>query len=138
MNADAPQINADQISDSQALNRISRQVIGCAYRVSNTLGTGFLEKVYENALAHELQKVGMSVVQQQPVAVRYDKIVVGEYVPDLIVNNQLIVELKCAQVIDASHIAQCLNALRATEYRLGLVLNFGTPQLGVKRVVNNF
>ncbi|MFW6060678.1 MAG: GxxExxY protein [Phycisphaeraceae bacterium] len=137
MNADSAQINTDQMLSEEELNTITRRVIGCAYHVSSTLGIGFLERVYENALAHELRKAELDFVQQQPVAVHYDGVVVGDYVPDLIVKNEIVLELKAAEAIDASHIAQCLNALRATSRRVGLVLNFGTPQLGVKRVVNN-
>ncbi len=119
------------------LARVTETIIGCAFRVINTLGTGFLEKVYENALAHELRKLDMPFAQQVPVRVLYEGVVVGDYIPDLVVDREVIVELKVARAIDSAHVAQCLNALRATGYRVGLVLNFGHPRLQVKRVVHH-
>ena len=123
--------------DERRLNEISEQIIGHCYTVSNTLGSGFLEKVYENALAHELRKSGHVVEQQKGVAVRYDGIVIGEYSADLLVDQCVIVELKTVRVLDESHKAQCLNYLRATGLKLGLVVNFGQPKVEVKRVVNH-
>ncbi|MBE0532869.1 MAG: GxxExxY protein [Rhodospirillales bacterium] len=115
------------------LDRITEGVIGCAYRVSNTLGAGFLEKVYENALALELRKAGLQVVQQVPVKVRYDGIVVGDYVTDLLVEQGVIVEPKAVKKLEAVHMAQCLNYLKATGYKVCLPLNFGTPRVEVER-----
>jgi len=112
------------------------RIIGCAIRVSDALGCGFLEKLYEVALAHELRKSGFQVSQQQPFAVLYDGIVVGEYRADLVVDDSVIVEVKAARAIDPAHEAQLLNYLRATRLRLGLILNFGTPRMGIKRMVN--
>jgi GxxExxY protein len=86
-------------------NEITKKIIGCAYRVSNRLGNGFLEKVYENALAHELRKAGLSVKQQYPIAVEYDSIVVGDFVADLLVEDCIIVELKTAEALDDIHLA---------------------------------
>jgi len=105
--------------------------------VLNALGAGFLEKVYENALAYEIRKRGLSVVQQHPVSVCYDGIVVGDYFADMIVENQIIVELKVAKAFDEAHRAQCLNYLKAAGLRLGLLLNFGKPRLEIKRIANN-
>ncbi len=116
-------------------DKITETVIGCGYRVSNALGTGFLERVYENALALELRKAGMEVEQQKPLKVLYDGVVVGEYAPDILVNGLVIVELKTAKAIDEAHQAQLLNYLRATGLHVGLILNFGTARLGVKRMV---
>jgi GxxExxY protein len=93
------------------LNRITEAIIGCAYKVANTLSHGFLEKVYENALAHELRKAGVVVAQQEPLAVRYDGVVVGEFAADLLVNGSVIVELKAVRALDDVHLAQCLNYL---------------------------
>jgi GxxExxY protein len=115
------------------INRISERVIGCAFVVSNTLGVGFVEKVYENALVHELRKARISVVQQSPVTVFYDGVVVGSYIADLLVEDAVLVELKAVRVLDAVHSAQCLNYLRATDYGLCLLLNFGTPRIEIKR-----
>jgi GxxExxY protein len=116
-------------------DEITERVIGCAITVSNTLGAGFLEKVYENALVHEIRKAGMQVTQQQPMVVRYDGVVVGEYTADLVVEDVALVELKAAKAIDPIHEAQLLNYLKATGLRVGLILNFGTPRLGIKRMV---
>ena len=112
------------------------RIIGCAIKVSDALGCGFLEKVYELALTHELRKVGFTIAQQQPFSVIYDGIVVGEYRADLLVNNSVIVEVKAVRAIDTVHEAQLLNYLKATRLRVGLILNFGTPRLGIRRMVN--
>jgi len=117
---------------------MTEKVIRCAFKVSNTLGCGFLEKVYENALAHELRKSGIQVGQQHDISVHYDGVVVGEYTADLLVEDALLVELKAVKELDDIHWAQCLNYLRATGLRLCLLTNFGKPRLEVRRVVNNY
>jgi GxxExxY protein len=109
----------------------------CAIRVHNKLGIGFLEKVYENALLHELRKHGLSVVQQQPIPVYYDGIIVGDYVADLIVEGKLLIELKVARTLTDEHSAICMNYLRATNLPVCLLLNFATPRLGIKRIVGD-
>ncbi len=116
-------------------DRITEAIIGCAITVSNTLGVGFLERLYENALVHELKKAGLRVKQQEPITVRYDGITIGEYAADLLVEDQVILELKAAKSIDPAHEAQLLNYLKATGLKVGLLLNFGTPHLGIKRMV---
>jgi GxxExxY protein len=126
------------IKDEAYLNSLSEQIIGCAYAVGNTLGYGFLEKVYENAIAHELVKVGLDVSRQQPIKVYYDGVDVGDYFADLVVDDEIIIELKAVKNIDSIHLAQCLNYLKATEKKLGLLINFGQKRVEVKRVVNNF
>lgn len=113
---------------------ITHAVINAFYHVYNTLGYGFLEKVYENALAHELRKRGHHVVQQAPVKVYYDEVQVGDYYADLIVDAAVIVELKAADAVAPEHEAQLLNYLRATEIDVGLLLNFG-PQATVRRKI---
>lgn len=114
---------------------VTARIIGAALRVSSTLGTGFLEKVYENALVHELRKVEFVLETQRAFSVTYDGVVVGEYRADLVVAERVIVEIKAARAIDPTHIAPLVNYLRATRLRVGLILNFGTPRLGIKRVV---
>ncbi|HJQ27584.1 MAG TPA: GxxExxY protein [Blastocatellia bacterium] len=116
-------------------DNLTETIIGCAMRVSNTLGAGFLEKVYENALVIELKKAGLAVEQQKNIAVRYEGIVVGEYTVDILVNDQVVLELKAVKLLDEVHKAQLLNYLRATGMKVGLLLNFGTPRLGVRRMV---
>ena len=110
-------------------------IIGCAIKVSASLGCGFLERVYEAALMHELQKAGIRAEAQVAFAVRYDGVVVGEYRADLVVDDRIVIEVKAAKAIDPAHQAQLLNYLRASGLRLGLILNFGTPRLGIKRMV---
>ncbi len=88
---------------------ITERIIGCAYTVANTLGAGFLEKVYENALAHEMRKCRLEVKQQFPITVYYDGIVAGEYVADLLVENDILIELKAVKALDSVHMAQCMN-----------------------------
>ena len=127
---DLPQMNTDK----HGLDSVCESILGAAFRVSNALGSGFLEKVYENALVHELRKSGLQVTQQYPVEVLYDGIVVGQYIADLLVAGSVIVELKCVKGIEDIHLAQCLNYLRATGLRRGLILNFNFPKVGVKRV----
>jgi len=124
-------------ADEKQINAVSEKVIGCAQRVSNTLGCGFLEKVYENALIHELRKSGIKAEQQKRFVVIYEGANVGEYVADLVVDGLVIVETKAVKILDDSHMAQCLNYLKATGLRLGLLLNFGVPRVAVRRVVNN-
>jgi GxxExxY protein len=117
---------------------LSERVIRCAYAGANTLGCGFLEKVYENALSYELQKQGFQVQQQCLINVAYDNVVVGQYVADLLVDNEIIVEIKAIKCFDEIHLAQCLNYLKATGLSICLLLNFGSPKVEVKRIVNNF
>ena len=124
----------EQISRFEELNPITEKVIGGAYRVSNVLGPGFMEIVYDNALAYELRKVGLSVKQQFPIPVFYDGVNVGEYVADLLVEETVLVELKAAKSLEAIHEAQCLNYLKATGLRLCLLLNFGEPRVRIRRL----
>jgi len=120
------------------LDKLTRQIIGCIYRVANELGTGFLEKVYENALAHELRKSGLKVSQQHPIQVRYDSVVVGEFTADLLVEAAVLIELKVAKALDDVHAAQCLNYLQATGMHVCLLVNFGKPKTEIKRIVRDF
>ena len=116
-------------------DKVTETIIGCAMKVSNTLGVGFLEKVYENALAIELRKARLVAEQQKPILVRYEGAVVGDYVADIVVNGAVLLELKAAKFIDQIHQAQLLNYMKATALKVGLILNFGTTRLGVKRMV---
>lgn len=115
---------------------ITEAVIGAAYAVQNTLGTGFLEKVYENALCHELAKRGLAVEQQKAIKVVYDGVVVGEYVADLVAEGRVLIELKATRSLDDIHPAQILNYLKATNLKNGLLINFGTPRVEVRRYRN--
>jgi GxxExxY protein len=124
------------ITDRASLNGLTEQIIGCAFTVANTLRCGFAEKVYENALAHELMKNGLLVRQQFGVTVHYDGVTVGVYTADLLVENAVLVELKTVKALDAVHGAQCLNYLAATRLQVCLLLNFGNPRLEIRRLVN--
>jgi len=100
------------------------------------LGSGFLEKVYENALVYELRKQGFHVEQQYPVPVYYEGIIVGDYTADIVVRGEVLVELKAVKSLEDIHMAQCLNYLKAAGLKLCLLVNFGAPKIQVKRIVN--
>ncbi len=118
-------------------DEITEKIIGCAFTVANELGHGFLEKVYENALAYEIRKAGLAVKQQHPTPVIYDGLVVGDYTADLFVANEVLVELKAINNIEDIHVAQCLNYLKATGCIICLLINFGNPRVEIKRIINN-
>jgi GxxExxY protein len=113
----------------------SYQLVAATIQVWKTLGYGFLEKVYENALAFELRKRSIGVELQKPLKVQQEGCTVGDYVADMVVDGKIIVELKSAKAIDPTHVAQTLNYLKATGLRLGLILNFSPKELQFKRVV---
>jgi GxxExxY protein len=131
-----PRMDAD--GRRLAINAKTERIIGAVHQVSNVLGVGFLEKVYENALAHEIRRRGLQVQLQWPIDVRYDGIVVGHYVADLVVDDEVLVEVKAVKRFDDIHLAQCLNYLKATGLTVCLLVNFGTPKAEIKRIVNNF
>lgn len=111
---------------------ITDRILKAFYTVYNSLGYGFLEKVYQNAMAIELRKLGLKVTQEVRITVYYDGVVVGEHFADLLVADAVIVELKAAKLLTEAHEAQLLNYLKATPYEVGLVLNFG-PKPDIKR-----
>jgi GxxExxY protein len=105
-------------------------IIKCFYKVYNTLGYGFLEKVYENAMFIELKDLGLFVEKQKQIKVYYEDQLVGEYFADLIVSKSVIIELKAAETLCEEHEYQLINYLKATEIEVGLLLNFGkTPEM---------
>ncbi|PKU25190.1 GxxExxY protein [Telmatospirillum siberiense] len=111
-------------------------VIGAAFEVANTLGHGFLEGVYQKALFHELIFQGVHVEREVPFRVTYKGVNIGVYVADMIVENKLIVELKAVNAdISVPQIVQCLNYLRASGLKKGLIVNFGRPRLNFRRVM---
>src|SRR5579862_441886 len=122
--------------ERERLNGLTSKVIGAAQRVSSVLGCGFLEKVHENALVVELGRRGLKVVQQKALAVRYESKVVGEYFADLVVENEVVVELKTVKNLDSIHEAQCINYLRASGAPICLLMNFARPRLDVRRIIN--
>jgi len=119
----------------QDVNEITQKIIGCAFEVSNTLGIGFVEKVYENALAHLIRKDGLKVIQQYPIKVAFDGILVGEFIADLLIEDRVLVELKAASMLVNEHTAQALNYLRASGLEVCLLINFGKPKIEIKRLL---
>ncbi len=119
----------------QEVNEITAKIIGCAYEVSNTLGIGFVEKVYENALVVATRKTGLIVDQQYPVKVMFDGISVGEFFADMFVEKRVLVELKAVSMLTQEHTAQALNYLRATGAEVCLLINFGRPKIEIKRLL---
>ncbi|MGE4546034.1 MAG: GxxExxY protein [Pedobacter sp.] len=124
------------VRDEAYFKSVTEQIIGGAYTVAKKLGYGFLEKVYENALSHELKKAGLKVEGQVPIKVYYNDVVVGDYIADLFIEGEIIVELKTVKNLDNIHLAQCLNYLKATRKKLGLLINYGADKVHIKRVVN--
>ena len=116
------------------LNSLTEAVIGAAYEVSNTLGAGFLEKLYERALVNELALRGITALTQVSYPVAYKGQLIGEFQPDLVVERILIVELKCVDRFGATHLAQCLSYLQASGLTLALLLNFQHPKVECRRV----
>ena len=108
-------------------------IIGAAMEVHRTLGHGFLESVYEEALAHEFALRGITYDRQAKLAVRYKTIVAGEFRADYLVDHKIVVELKAIKALSEGDEAQLLNYLKGTGYRVGLLLNFGAPSLEHKR-----
>ena len=125
------------MKNQDSLNKISEKIIGCAFTVSNTLGSGFLEKVYQNALVIELLNEGLEVEKEKAITIFYQGKVVGEYFADILVNQQIIIETKAVQSLNEIHQAQLLNYLKATKLPLGLLINFGTPKVQIKRMLND-
>ena|ERR1051326_3391666 len=127
-----PQINADE----RGLNELTERIIGCAYEVSNRMGCGFLEKVYENSMRIELSQAGLAAKQQHPIPVMYRGEVVGDYFADLLVEGSVLIELKSCKSLDDVHSAQCINYLKATGIKVCLLINFGKSKIEIKRIVN--
>jgi GxxExxY protein len=117
------------------INEITYAIRGAVFEVNRILGSGFLEKVYENALIFELRDRGLDAEGQVPLKVYYKENVVGEYFADILVEDQVIVELKAVEALEKIHEAQLLNYLRATGIRVGLLVNMKHPKAEVKRMV---
>ncbi len=116
---------------------VTETIIGCAYRVYNKMGFGFLESVYEKCLLIELLKAGLDAESQKPITVYYDDEIVGEFVADIIVNDTVILELKSVRRVIKAHEVQLVNYLVATGKPIGLILNFGESKVEVKRKVKD-
>jgi len=116
---------------------ITEKIIQAFYKVNNTLGHGFIEKVYENALAIELRKMGFTVLQQKKIKVYYEGEEVGDYESDLTVNDVVIVETKAKESLREEHEAQLINYLKATKIEVGLLMNFGKKPEFRRKVFSN-
>lgn len=118
-----------------AHKELSEKVIGCAYRVYNTMGFGFLESVYETCLLIELKKAGLKAEAQKAIKVFYDDEIVGDFKADVMVENLIILELKSVRQIAIAHELQLVNYLTATHMDIGLIINFGEKKVEIKRKV---
>ena len=124
------------VKDKAYYDALVDSIVSCAYKVSRILGCGFLEKVYENALNIELTASGLNIETQKLVKVQYEGQVIGDYYADMIVEDEIVVELKAVKAIENIHFAQCQNYLKATGKKLGLVINFGEEKVKIRRVAN--
>ncbi|MEA3322723.1 MAG: GxxExxY protein [Patescibacteria group bacterium] len=120
--------------DTTKHKELTEEIIGIFYRVYNTLGYGFLEKIYENAMMIEFRREGILAVAQSPIKVLYKNELVGEYYADILVYDKVIVEIKASRILIPENEAQLLNYLKATNIEVGLLLNFG-PKPQIKRKV---
>ena len=125
-----------RIDINPAIDGLTEKIIGSAFTVSNTLGHGFLENVYKNALLEELSSNGLVAVKEKSFAVQYKGKQVGIYVADILIADCVIVELKAVDRLIKAHGAQLLNYLKVAKLGVGLLLNFGVPQVEVKRIIN--
>lgn len=114
---------------------LTYKIRGCIFEVANTLGHGFLEQIYEHALAIELEAQGLAYKRQHPIQVFYKETLIGNYIADIVVEDLVLLELKACSSLLPQHEAQLLNYLRATGIRVGLLINFGQPKVEIKRFV---
>ena len=136
MNADEDEGKKKKMKRRGGLHEeLTEKIIRGSFAVSNMLGCGFLEKVYENALVVELRRMGLRVAQQAPVRVVYAEQTVGEYVADVIVEGAVLVEIKATVEDHPIYVAQTLNYLKATRLPVGLLINFGQPRLQYRRLI---
>jgi GxxExxY protein len=117
------------------LNDLTYKVNGAIFEVNRVLGSGFLEKVYENALIKELQINGLVAESQVPITVEYKGDTVGEYFADIVVEDRLIIELKAVATLQKIHEAQLLNYLKAGNFKIGMLVNFTYPKAEIKRFI---
>jgi GxxExxY protein len=116
---------------------LTEKIIGCAYRVYNKMGFGYLESVYEKCMLIELRKADFDIESQKPIKVQYDGEVVGDFIADILVNDTVILELKSVRKLVEAHEVQLVNYLVATGKPVGLLINFGETKVAVKRKVKD-
>lgn len=117
------------------INDVTYAINGAIFEVNRVLGPGFLEKVYENALLVELKRRGLKAETQLPIQIQYKGQIVGEYIADIVVEDQVIIELKSVDQLQKIHEAQILNYLKATGFKIGLLINFKHPKAEIKRFI---
>ncbi|MEW5758184.1 MAG: GxxExxY protein [Candidatus Omnitrophota bacterium] len=123
--------------DKQQLDELSNKVIGIAIEVHKHLGPGFVEKIYQTALAYEFDKLNIRHNKEKEIQVKYKELYIGSQRIDFLIGDLIILELKCVSEINDIHLAQTISYLKAVDVKLGLILNFAKPRLEIKRVVNN-
>lgn len=126
--------------DAEKLNRIGERILDCAIRVHTALGPGLLESAYEACLAHEITKAGLRIERQRLLPLRYDGLEIDQgYRVDLLVDGQVVVELKSVEQITPVHVAQVISYLKLGDFRLGYLLNFNVARMrdGIRRLVND-
>jgi len=126
------QINRDK------LDKITERIIGIAINIHNMLGPGFVEKIYEKAMAYEFKKNKIRFAEEAEIRVKYKTIELGYQRVDFLVEDEVIVELKCVGELNNIHSAQMLSYLKTADKRVGLILNFAENKLGIKRMVNKY
>ena len=131
MNTDSKSASGTHLIEGERTEKI----LGASFKVLNTLGAGFLEKVYENALCLELRRSGMAVENQKAIHISYEGAIVGDYQADIVVDGKVIVECKEASGLASVHEAQLINYLKATGIHVGLLINFSRPKLQYRRLV---
>ena len=122
----------------QELDKLTEKIIGLAIKVHKKLGPGFVEKIYEKAMAYEFEKNKISFKEQIEIRVKYDTIELGHQRADFLIEDEVIVELKCVSEINEIHEAQILSYLKTADKRVGLILNFARKKLDIKRMVNQY
>jgi GxxExxY protein len=127
-------MNANE-RESEELDSLVEGVVGAAIEVSNVLGSGFLEKVYERAMLKELALRGIAAKAQVPFAIVYKGQLIGDYLADILVDDRLVIELKCVDQFANEHMAQCINYLKASGRKIALLINFQKPKMEWKRIV---
>lgn len=130
-----PVESIEGIDRAMDIDELTYLINGAVFEVNRVLGSGFLEKVYENALMLELGKIGLNAENQVSVNVKYKNQRVGEYLADIIVESKVILELKAVENLKPVHTAQLLNYMKACDYRYGLLINFGHPKATIKRFI---
>jgi GxxExxY protein len=125
------------LSGDSTTNRLTEEIIGIAINIHKQLGPGLAEKIYQRIMYLELKKTNLRTEREYKITVKWNKCIVGYHIVDFMINDELILELKATGETQDLHKYQLLSYLKAANKKLGLVLNFGSPILGIKRVVNN-